>query len=76
MRVTTSKSETVPARLARAADKLERARLLQLDAAKALDSDLIPNELHRDVLFTMDATRDNLVALANFNARLAEGGIR
>lgn len=73
MAVTISKpEETVPSRLARAASRLEMARLLQLEASKALNSDLIPGELHRDVLFAMDATRDNLVALADFNARLAE----
>jgi hypothetical protein len=50
------KPETVPDRLTEAARLLEEARKNCLDAAKALDSDLIPTlPYKRDVLFAADA---------------------
>lgn len=63
-----SKSGTVPERLAFAAFHLEEARRHCLEAATALSCDLIPAELNRDVLFTMDSCRDRLVSVANFSA--------
>ena len=58
MPVTPSKSPSVPERLTEAARQLEKARVAQMEAAKALDCDLIPTSTHRECLFAMDATRD------------------
>ena len=71
MPIDTSNQATVPERLAAAAFHLEEARRHCLEAASALSfCDLIPAEYQRDVLFTMDACRDRLVEIADFNANL------
>ena len=59
MPVGTSKSNvSVPERVSHAVRKMDEARLACLEAAKSLDCEELPTELHRDVLFAMDNCRD------------------
>lgn len=73
---TVSKSDpTVPDRLNHAVAKLEEARLACLEAAKAIDHDLIPTlPYHRDVLLAMDTVRDAEQDLSVFCQSLIDGG--
>lgn len=72
---TVSKSDpTVPDRLNHAVAKLEEARIACLEAAKAIDHDLIPTlPYHRDVLLAMDTVRDAETDLSMFCQRLLDG---
>ena len=66
---------TVPDRLNHAVAKLEEARLACLEAAKAIDHDLIPTlPYQQDVLFAMDAVRTVECDLSMFCQSLIEAG--
>lgn len=69
----TTTTPTVPERLAIAAREVEEARGHMMRAAKVLHCDLIPSELHRDVLYGMDSCRESLQGLGEFAGSLARG---